>query len=413
MTKVGAGMMDRRRFGAAIAAAAALVIIPGCSDDGSSVAASDKPGARGGSSSDKKDKKPTPKPTPQAKITVLPAKDAKDVKLDSVVKIGVTGGTLSSVAVTDKAGKEVEGQFDAERTMWTASQILAPEMSYKVKAEAKDSAGLSTKVEQSFRTLKPTKVLGTDITPLDKTTIGVGMPIVVKFTHSIKSSARADIERRLVIETSKPVEGAWHWFTPDEVHYRPKTYWPAHMKVTLKVNTKGATNGDGAWGIRDKVRTFTIDKAVVFKVNLKNYKMNVYIDGKKARTIPVTGGKKGWETRSGTKVVLERRTNIRFRNEAIAAPEEYDLVAPYGLRMTWSGEFLHTADWSIASQGKRNVSHGCVGMNVPNSKWIWQIAHVGDPIEVISTGDRMPVTGNGFGDWNMSWANWKAGSALS
>jgi lipoprotein-anchoring transpeptidase ErfK/SrfK len=240
------------------------------------------------------------------------------------------------------------------------------------------------------------------------------MPLVVRFSEPAKDEdARAALEERLVVETSKPVEGAWRWFGDDEVHYRPKKYWPAGTKITLRINTLGATNGDGAWGIREKVKTFRIGRSVVTRVDLKTKRMNVYVNGKLARTIPVTGGKKDWETRRGTKVILEKRRNINFRNQAIGAPEEYNLRAPYGLRVTWSGEFLHSAAWSVASQGKRNVSHGCIGMSVANSKWLWSISQVGDPAETVNTGgELMPVTGNGYGDWNLTWEDWKAGSAL-
>lgn len=406
--KLGADMR-RRTLGKAFVAAAAVALIPGCQSDDATVASGDGRGERGGVSGGRKSP-----PKSEAKISVHPAAGAKDVPLNAVVKVGVTDGTLTSVDIRDDDGTAVEGQFDAGKTMWTATQTLSGETTYQVKATATDAKGRTATVEQSFSTVVPTAVLGTDIVPLDGQTVGVGQPIVVKFTEPIKEELRPDLERRLVIECSKPAEGAWHWFNDEEVHYRPRRYWPENSTVTLRINTLGATNGDGAWGIKNKVKTFKIGRSVIFKVDLRKHQMQVYISGRLARTIPVTGGKKGWETRSGTKVVLERRTDIRFRNEAIAAPEEYDLIAPYGLRITWSGEFLHTADWSVAHHGRANVSHGCVGMNYENSKWVWEIAHVGDPVETISpNGDPMDIYGNGWGDWNLSWEDWVAGSALA
>jgi lipoprotein-anchoring transpeptidase ErfK/SrfK len=331
------------------------------------------------------------------------------------VTVGVEGGSLTRVAVNDAEGSRVPGDYDADRTTWTASEYLLPDMRYQIEAAARGRSGRTATIEQAFHTITPAAVLGTDITPLDGQTVGVGMPLVVKFSEpAADAEARAAMEERLVVETSRQVEGAWHWFDGQELHYRPRVYWPAGTAVTLRINTLGATNGNGAWGIKNKVKRFGIGRSVVTKTDLGTDRMKVYVDGKLARTIDVTGGRRGWETRHGTKVVLERRRNINFRNQAIGAPEEYDLIAPYGLRLTWSGEFMHSAPWSTASQGEENVSHGCVGMSLESSKWLWSISKVGDPAETTNTGgESMPVFGNGHGDWNLSWQAWKAGSALT
>ncbi|GAA5034526.1 L,D-transpeptidase [Actinopolymorpha pittospori] len=385
----------------------AMVLMAGCQADsgsGSPIQANANPGK--GAATPKKTVAPT-------KVTVSPADRAENVAVDAPVTVTAGGGSLTQVEVTND-GKPVEGTLNTAKTSWSVAQgSLLPDRVYQVHAVAKNADGQETQTNQTFTTAKPAKVLGTSIEPLDGSTVGVGMPIVIKFTVPVKD--RAEVEKRLVVETSKPVEGAWHWFSSEEIHYRPKTYWPAHTDVTLRINTKDVNAGDGAWGIKDKVRHFTIANSVVTKVDLDNsHKARVYINGDLARSIPVTGGKSGWETRNGTKVVLEKRQNVDFTNEAIGAPEHYRLTGRWALRVTWSGEFLHSAPWSVGSQGYSNTSHGCVGMSLSNSDWLWQVSHVGDPVEVVSSsGAQMPATGNGYGDWNVSWNEWKAGSALS
>ncbi|MGW5366233.1 L,D-transpeptidase [Actinopolymorpha pittospori] len=385
----------------------AMVLVAGCQADsgsGSPIQANANPGK--GVATPKKTVAP-------AKVAVSPADRAENVAVDAPVTVAANGGALTQVEVTND-GKPVEGTLNPAKTSWSVAEgSLLPDRVYQVHAVAKNADGQETQTNQTFTTAKPAKVLGTSIEPLDGSTVGVGMPIVIKFTVPVKD--RAEVEKRLVVETSKPVEGAWHWFSSEEVHYRPRTYWPAHTDVTLRINTKDVNAGDGAWGIKDKVRHFSITNSVVTKVDLNNsHTARVYIDGRLARSIPVTGGKSGWETRNGTKVILEKRENVLFKNEAIGALEHYRLTGRWALRMTWSGEFLHTASWSVASQGNSNTSHGCVGMNLSNSDWLWHVSHVGDPVEVMSShGDQMPATGNGYGDWNVSWNEWKAGSALS
>jgi len=54
----------------------------------------------------------------------------------------------------------------------------------------------------------------------------------------------------------------------------------------------------------------------------------------------------------------------------------------WAMRLTWGGEFVHAAPWSVGDQGVRNVSHGCVNMANGPSEWLFDTAHIGDPIIV-------------------------------
>jgi len=350
------------------------------------------------------------KSVPPAKITVKPADNTVDVPLDAAVTVRVSGGTLRDITVTAANGTKLSGTLDQRKTVWRSEGPLLPDSVYRVQATALNAEGYPTEIDQTFGTLKPTKPLDVDVFPLAGSTVGVGQPIQVRFDEPVGN--RAKVERRLTVETSKPVEGSWHWFSDQEVRFRPKEYWPAHTKVTLRADLRGIRAEGGAWGLEKIVHKFTIANSVVTKVDLATHQARVYIDGELARTIPVTGGKPGWETRDGTKVILAKETNKVFTNESINAPEEYELLSPWALRVTWSGEFLHTASWSVGSHGRANVSHGCVGMNLDNSRWLWHVSHIGDPVEVHSPGGTPMEPSNGFGDWNFSWEDYKAGSAL-
>ena len=82
----------------------------------------------------------------------------------------------------------------------------------------------------------------------------------------------------------------------------------------------------------------------------------------------------------------------------------------WAMRLTWGGEFIHAAPWSVGDQGVRNVSHGCVNMSDGNAVAV-RPAHVGDP--VIVRGTEVPLTnGNGWTAWNVTWAEYITGSAL-
>jgi lipoprotein-anchoring transpeptidase ErfK/SrfK len=92
-------------------------------------------------------------------------------------------------------------------------------------------------------------------------------------------------------------------------------------------------------------------------------------------------------------------------------PEYYRLEVDYAMRVTNSGEFLHAAPWSVASQGRANVSHGCTGMSTANAAWLYANSQVGDV--VVYTGSSRPMEPwNGMGLWNVPWDEWSSGSAV-
>jgi lipoprotein-anchoring transpeptidase ErfK/SrfK len=93
-------------------------------------------------------------------------------------------------------------------------------------------------------------------------------------------------------------------------------------------------------------------------------------------------------------------------------PEYYQLRVEYALRVTNTGEFLPAAPWWVGSQGSSRVSHGCVGMSTAHARWLYGISHRGDVVKVTGTSRKLEP-GNGFTAWNMSWQEWRAGSALA
>ena len=60
------------------------------------------------------------------------------------------------------------------------------------------------------------------------------------------------------------------------------------------------------------------------------------------------------------------------------------------MRVTYCGEFLHAAPWSVGSQGCANVSHGCTGMSTANAAWLYNQSKRGDVVEYV--GSDRPMT---------------------
>ena len=348
-------------------------------------------------------------------VAVTPADDAEKVRPDQAVTVKVTAGTITRLKVTGPDDEALEGSYNADHSVWTGLPQLRPGADYEVTGTARGTDGATKPISSSFRTLTADQRLKASVSPLGGMTVGVAMPIQVFWNHPVKD--KAAVERRLSITTSVPVEGTWHWNDDKQVNFRPKVYWPAHTRVTVNIDTRGVKAGDGLWGWANRKIEFQIGTSVVSRVDVVHHVMTVSIDGKVARRIPVTAGKDGFTTRSGNRVIMEKfrvkRMDARTVGIKPGDPEYYDIHdVQYAHRVTSSGEFVHGAPWSSGSQGRENVSHGCVGMSLANGAWYFGQTHIGDPVIVTGTSRRMEP-GNGWTDWNVSWDTYKRGSALN
>jgi lipoprotein-anchoring transpeptidase ErfK/SrfK len=61
---------------------------------------------------------------------------------------------------------------------------------------------------------------------------------------------------------------------------------------------------------------------------------------------------------------------------------------------------VHSAPWSVADQGKRNVSHGCINISPDNAKWFYDNFGSGDPI-VVKNSKGWYNQPDGASDWQM------------
>jgi len=360
-------------------------------------------------------------PAEPVKLTASVDKGAKGVKVDTIVSVKAESGTVSRVKLwtkgTDKEGEsktvKVPGTLSADGTSWTASSALDPGSKYRLEMEGKNADNQTVKAKSSFTTKKLSLERQTyaKIQPDKGSKVGVGMPVFLTFDVPVKD--REEFQKHLSVTSTGNQPGTWSWVNSKTVHYRPKTYWKAGTKVSVRANLNGVRAGNGIYGQNSVSTSFTVGDSVITKVNLKSKKAKVYINGKLARTIPISAGKSGWESRSGTKLISQKLRMTRMTNEAIGASEEYDFQVPYAMRVTDSGEFLHAAPWKEGKGqfGVRNTSHGCVGMSTANAKWLFGKLKLGAP--VITTGSKRELEqGNGWSQWDVSYKEFQEGSAL-
>jgi lipoprotein-anchoring transpeptidase ErfK/SrfK len=288
---------------------------------------------------------------------------------------------------------------------------------YVVASRAVAADGAVSKNRDSFSTqdLSLDEQTYASVQPLKNEVVGVGMPVIVQFDIPVHN--KRAFEKHMTVTADPVTAGTWHWVSDQEVHWRPKHYWQAGTKVHVDVNVNGVSAGNGIYGQLSRHVDFTVGRSVIMKANLASDEMKVLINGSLARTIPITGGKAGFETRSGIKLIVEKFYVKQMDSATVGiqpgSPEYYNIPdVYYAQRVTFSGEFLHAAPWSVYAQGAYNVSHGCVGMSTENAAWLYGITHRGDPV-VVSGTSRGLEENNGWTDWDQSFKEYKQASALS
>jgi lipoprotein-anchoring transpeptidase ErfK/SrfK len=370
------------------------------------------PGAAG---SDEPSSASPSEPVPALRLTTSIKKGAQDVPVDHAVSVSAQGGTIDAVKVSS-SGATLAGELASDGSSWTATDRLEPGTAYTMTATAEKTDGSKVTRTAKFHTQALTLDEQTypSVAPLAGETVGVGMPVIVTF--DVPVTDKAAFEKHMTV-TSKPAQpGAWHWLSSTEAHWRPKSYWKAGTDVHVDVDVNSVPAGNGIYGQESRELNFHVGDAHVYRVNMVSHQMKVFSNGKLLRTIPITTGQQPtYTTRSGTKVIIEKFASKDMNSETvgITGADAYNIEGvQWAMRLTYSGEFIHAAPWSVGSQGYANVSHGCTGMSTANAAWLYAMSRRGDVVEY--TGSDKPMTlDNGYGDWNESFKQYEQGSALS
>ncbi|WP_372461509.1 L,D-transpeptidase [Actinacidiphila acidipaludis] len=363
-----------------------------------------------------------------AKITITPQNGTTGNGLNST-KVTVTGGTLTSVTMKAKAtGTAVPGTLSADHKSWKPNAPLVRSTQYEISAGATDAQGRAAAATTTFATTTATTKFVGYFTPEDGSTVGVGMPVSINFDKPVFSAHRAAVEKAVTVTDDSGQQVVGHWFSSTRLDLRPQNYWQPGTHVSLTLKLAGVKAEPGVYGVQDKTVNFTVGRSQVSTVDTKTHLMTVVRDGQVIRTIPISAGADGHTTYDGQMVISEKDQTTRMNGATVGFTDsdgkgEYDIPdVPHAMRLSNSGTFIHGNYWGDPSVfGTVNTSHGCIGIedlkggknpNTP-AAWFYNNSMVGDVVIVKNSPDKTIQPSNGLNGWNMSWANWVAGSALS
>jgi lipoprotein-anchoring transpeptidase ErfK/SrfK len=332
------------------------------------------------------------------------------------IVVSVAQGTAKAVRVVDSSdGKAVAGALDAGGTTWTSSGTLAYATTYAVGVDTVDPTGAPGHQDLTVATVDPkTQAYPSFIPPPGRTTVGVGQPIVVRFNHPVKDHAAA--QKALSVTSSTGQSGAWYWLSDTEVHYRAETYWTANSTLTLKADLFGVDLGSGTFGETDRTETIHVHDAWVAKADGATEQMQIFDNGALVKTMPISLGSPGHPSHIGPHVISDKQPSITMDSCTYGVcegqPGYYKEQVDLDERISDDGEFVHSAPWSVGSQGGQNVSHGCVNLSPANAQWFFDHFGIGDVVEITNSGGPQLPLDDTYGDWELTWAQWQKGSAL-
>ena len=214
----------------------------------------------------------------------------------------------------------------------------------------------------------PPSATSTTISPGAGEVVGGKRAVDIYFGAPVadQEAAAANIS----VVSSPATSGYVQWVDDRHAQWIPNDHWARGASVTVT-----------APGSRS---TFSISNDVTAYGDVDGHTFTVSIGGDVVRSMPASYGKPGFDTPRGTFSVLEKATNIVMDSSTIGIPvdsaEGYRLTVDYGIRLTWGGIYVHSAPWSVGSQGYSNVSHGCINLSTDNAAWYYNVVQVGDSV---------------------------------
>jgi lipoprotein-anchoring transpeptidase ErfK/SrfK len=226
--------------------------------------------------------------------------------------------------------------------------------------------------------------------PVGGSTVGVGQPIIINFQRTIADAGMA--EQAIHISSTPPVPGKFYWVTPTQLRWRPLSFWPAHTAVHI----------DAAGTMSD----FVTGDQLIATADDATHTLTVTRNGTVEKTIPMSMGMAagGHQTPNGTYYVLDKKASVVMDSSTYGVPVNsaygYKVTVQDAVRFDNSGDYVHSAPWSVDDQGKRDVSHGCINISPANAKWFIANFGAGDPI-VVKNSVGTYTKNDGSNDWQL------------
>ncbi|WP_249777292.1 Ig-like domain-containing protein [Arthrobacter sp. C9C5] len=344
-------------------------------------------------------------------LGVTPLDGAREVNPAVLPSVKAVNGVVKDVVLqSESGGAPVPGTISADGSTWTAGDPLEFDTRYRYSFTIVDLAGRETKKVQSFSTVGAANEADAAVYPRGGSTIGAGQPIEIVFSEPVINKAAMEKAVKVTVSSGQAV--AWRWYSDRRVRIRPESFWAANSRITVDLKLFGVDFGNGMVGNSNVPVSYKVGTQRLAVVDDITKTMKVYFDGRLVKTAPVTLGGEDWLSPSGYAVIMEQERRSKFNAGSIGLkPGDKGYYPPltveYANRLTSSGVYVHQAlESAWGAVGRFNVSHGCVGLLPADAEWFFTNMKTGDVVQTLNTGAAPVEPLEGFGDWNIPWAQY-------
>ncbi|WP_338177589.1 L,D-transpeptidase [Jatrophihabitans sp.] len=273
------------------------------------------------------------------------------------------------------------------------------------------SASTPTTSSTSAKPVVKTSPVHVSLQLSDGSQVGVGMPIIAYLSRPIKDAKAFQAATKVTVNGKNQV-GAWYFETkfglkgkPIEADWRPAAYWPGHATIHMDLPVKGVSAGTGLAFDDSLTLGFSTGPSNIATVDDASHTLTLMTDGKKEGVYPVSLGATNTPTSHGIKVIMEKGASI-----CMSGPGYHICNVKYTQRLTYGGEYLHAAPWNVSHiNGGIDSSNGCTNLLLNDAKKLYGLLEIGDVVNYPNANGPHMGLGDGYGDWNVPWAQWLTG----
>lgn len=308
----------------------------------------------------------------------------------ATTSVALAAAVLSSVALAPTAGAQSAAQLPGFNAGSLESTPVGLPGIESAPLPSLQVAGLDLPIftVPTIAPARPAPEYGkVGIFPTDGETVGVAQPVMFTFDKPITDRAKA--EATLGVRTAPALDGKFYWISDTEVRWRPLEFYPPNTTVTVYAG----------W----RQQSFRTGDAVVTTYDDNTKMMTTTRNGEVVREMRASSGRPQYATHNGTYYTGWRAREVQMDSSTWGLARDaggYDTTVNDGVRLSYDGIFVHSAPWSVADQGVRNVSHGCFNLSPEDARWFYENTRNGDPVIVKNTLGREFGAFDGQGDWN-------------
>ena len=194
------------------------------------------------------------------------------------------------------------------------------------------------------------------------------MPVILTFDVPVKN--KREFEKNLHVKSTASQAGHLALVLQHRGAVPAQELLEAGHQGTVTADINGLDAGNGIYGQNSTKTYFTVGRSLITKINLDTtWRRSTATASRRAPSRQRRQARLA--TRSGTKLIMDKLHVTRMTNEMIGAARTTTSRSSTRCGSPTSGSSCMPRRGTAAHFGRRNASHGCVGMSTANAAWLF------------------------------------------